>query len=183
MLLAALNLLASEGGEKAVVNPVVPDSIGEIFWGTVFFFLLWIMMRYVCLPPLLKVRDDRKNQAQADLEAAAAAEAQAEQVRRDDEATLSEARQQATQTVDEVRASADAERGKQVLAVETEIAEQRQAAMAELDQARSAALGELKGDVTDLAAAAASKVVQSPVDPAAVRTAVDEYVNRSGGSK
>jgi F0F1-type ATP synthase membrane subunit b/b' len=67
--------------------------------------------------------------------------------------------------------------------VEQEIAEQRQVAMADLETARSAALGQLKGDVTDLAAAAASKVVQAPVDPASVRSTVDDYVDRSGGTK
>jgi len=183
MLFAAINLLAAEGGEKAVVNPVVPDTLGEIVWGAIFFFLTWILLRYVCLPPLLKARQDRGLQAQADYEAAAAAEAQAEQVRRDYEATISEARLQASRTVEEVRAAADAERGRQVLAVEQEIAEQRQAAMSELESARTAALGQLKGDVADLAAAAASKVVQAPVDPASVRSTVDDYVDRSGGTK
>jgi len=182
MLFAAINLLAAEGGEEAV-NPVFPDSAGELVWGAIFFFLTWIVLRYVCLPPLLKAREDRELQAQADYEAAAAAEAATEQVRRDYETTISEARLQATRTVDEVRMEADAERGRKVLAVEQEIAEQRQAALAEIESARAAAIGQLAPDVAELAAAAASKVVQSPVDAAAVRPAVEEFVNRSGGSK
>jgi F-type H+-transporting ATPase subunit b len=183
MLFAAINLLAAEGGEGAAFNPVFPDSAGELIWGAIFLFLTWIVLRYVCLPPLLKVRQDRELQAQADYEAAAAAEAQAEQVRRDYEATISEARLQASRTVEEVRATADAERGRQVLAIEQEVASQRQAAMSELDSARSAALGQIAGDVADLTAAAASKVVQAPVDVADVRPVVDEVVHRSGGSK
>ena len=183
MLFAAINLLAAEGGESAAVNPVFPDSAGELVWGAIFFFLTWIMLRYVCLPPLLKAREDRELQVQSDYEAAAAAEAAAEQVRRDYETTISEARLQAARMVEEVRVTVDAERGRQVLAVEQEIAEQRQAAMAELDSARTAALGQIVGDVADLAAAAASKVVQAPVDAAAVRPAVDDVVQRSGGSK
>lgn len=181
-MLAHLSVLAAESGE-ATVNPVVPDNLGEIFWGATFFFLLWILMRYVCLPPLLRVREQREQQIQADREAAAAAEAAAEQVRRDYEATIGEARTEASQLIEAARAEAEAERGRQVAAVETELAEQRQAAMAELDTARAEALGRIRGDVADLAVTAASKVVQEPLDPAAHRATVDEYVNRSGGER
>jgi F-type H+-transporting ATPase subunit b len=179
-MLAQLSVLAAEGGEKTI-NPVVPDVIGEIVWGATFFFLLWILMRYVCLPPLMRVREQREQQIQADREAAAAAEAQAEQVRRDYEATLAEARTQAGQLVETARAEAEADRGRKVAAVETELAEQRQASMAELEAARAQALGQLKGDVADLAVTAASKVVQEPLDVSAHRATVDDFVNRSGG--
>ena len=178
-MLAHLSVLAAESSDK--INPVVPDTIGEIFWGAVFFFLLWILMRYVCLPPLLRVRAQREQQVQADNEAAAAAEAQAEQVRRDYEATLGEARGQAGRIMEEARAAADHRRGEEVAVVEAELAQERQGAMAELETARAAALGELKGDVTELAVSAASKVVQAPLDPATHRATVDEYVNRAGG--
>jgi F-type H+-transporting ATPase subunit b len=180
-MLAQLSVLAAEGSQK--INPVVPDTVGEIFWGAVFFFGLWILMRYVCLPPLLRVRAQRDQQVQADNEAAAAAEAQAEQVRRDYDATLGEARAEASRILEEARAAADQRRGQEVSVVETELAEQRQTAMAELDQQRGSALGELKGDVAELAVSAASKVVQAPLDPATHRATVDEYVNRASGSR
>ncbi len=179
-MLAHLSVLAAESSDK--INPVVPDTIGEIFWGAVFFFGLWILMRYVCLPPLLRVRNQREQQVQADNEAAAAAESQAEQVRRDYEATLGEARTEAGRILEEARAAADERRGQQVAAVEAELAEERQGAMAELDRERAAALGQLKGDVADLAVSAASKVVQTPLDPASHRATVDDYVNRASGS-
>jgi F-type H+-transporting ATPase subunit b len=180
-MLAQLSVLAAEGGTK--INPVVPDTIGEIVWGAVFFFSLWILMRYVCLPPLLRVRAQREAQVQADNEAAAAAESQAEQVRRDYEATLGESRAEASRIIEEARAAAEHSRGERVAAVESELAAERQSAMAELDTARANALGELKGDVADLAVSAASKVVQAPLDPAQHRATVDEYVNRAGGSR
>jgi F-type H+-transporting ATPase subunit b len=180
-MLAHLGVLAAEGTTN--INPVVPDTVGEIFWGAVFFFGLWILMRYVCLPPLLRVRNQRDQQVQADNEAAAAAESQAEQVRRDYEATLGEARAEAGTILEGARAAADERRGREVATVESELAEERQAAMAELEQERAAALGRLKGDVADLAVSAASKVVQTPLDPASHRAAVDDYVNRASGSR
>lgn len=183
-MLAQLSVLAAEVAETAeVVNPVVPDEVGEIFWGAVGFFSLWILMRYVCLPPLMKVREQRAQQVLADQEAAAAAETQAEQVRRDYDATLAEARAEANRIVEEARVAAEARRAEAVRAVETEIADQRQAAMAELDAARADALGQVRGEVAQLAVSAASKVVQSDLDVASHQATVDAYVNESGTSR
>lgn len=183
-MLAHLSVLASEVAEKtAAVNPVVPDEIGEIFWGAVSFFSLWILMRYVCLPPLMKAREQRAQQVLADQEAAAAAETQAEQVRRDYDATIAEARAEANRIVEQARLAAEERRSQAVRAVETEIADQRQAAMAELDAARAEALGQVRGEVAELAVSAASKVVQTDLDVAAHQSTVDEYVNRAGTSR
>ncbi len=183
-MLAHLSVLAAEVAETAeVVNPVVPDEVGEIFWGAVGFFSLWILMRYVCLPPLMKAREQRAQQVLADQEAAAAAETQAEQVRRDYDATLGEARAEANRIVEEARLAAEARRAEAVRAVEAEIAEQRQAAMSELDAARAEALAQVRGEVAALAVSAASKVVQSDLDVAAHQATVDEFVNQSGTSR
>lgn len=175
MIVATLATLAAEGAEK-VINPVVPDIVGEIFWGAVSFFTLWVLMRYALLPPLLRVRAQRAEQEQGDLEAAAAAEAQAEQVRRDYEATLAEARSQAHQVLEEARAHAEAERGRKVSAVESEVLAERQASMAELDSARAVAVGQMGSDVAELAVAAASKVVDAPLSTEANRATVESYM-------
>jgi len=175
MSIASLAVLAAEGA-NADVNPVLPDNPGEIFWSAVGFFSLWILMRYWLLPPLLRVRAQRREQELADRQAAAAAEEQAEQVRRDYDATLAEARAEAHRMLEESRAAAEQERGRRISEVEAELAAERQAAMAELETARSAAVAGLGGDVADLAVAAASKVVDTPLDPSNHRSTVESYV-------
>jgi F-type H+-transporting ATPase subunit b len=184
-MLAHLAVLAAEGAEKSgeVTNPVLPDNVGELFWGAIAFFSLWILMRYVCLPPLLRVRAQREQQIQADREAAAAAETAAEQVRRDYDATLAEARTEASRIIETARNAAEEQRAAKVATVDTEVAAEKQAAMAELDHARAAALGQLQGAVTDLAVTAASKVVQAPLDAESHRDTVEGYVRRSGGQR
>lgn len=183
-MLALLSALVADGAEAVeTVNPVVPDELGEIFWGAVGFFGLWITLRYVCLPPLMKARHDRAQHIRSDQEAAAAAEAQAEQVRRDYDATLAEARASASRMLEEARVAAEERRAEAVRAVEAELAEERQRALAELDAQRAEALGALRGDVASLAVSAASKVVRTEVDPAASQATVDEYVNRSAGPR
>ena len=183
-MLAHLSVLAAEVAEETeTINPVVPDELGEIFWGAVAFFSLWILMRYVCLPPLMMVREERAKQVLADQEASAAAESQAEQVRRDYDATLAEARAEAGRIIEAARAEAEARRSEVIAQAEAEVAEQRAAAVAELDEARAAAVARIRGDVAELAVSAASRVVQTDLDVTANRATVDEYVNRASGQR
>jgi F-type H+-transporting ATPase subunit b len=182
-MLALLGALAAEAADDTTINPVVPDDVGEIFWGAVAFFGLWILMRYVCLPPLMKAREERAKRVLTDQESAATAESQAEQVRRDYDATLAEARAEANRIIEAARAEAEARRSEVIAQAETEVAEQRAAAMAELEQARAAAVGRIRGDVAELAVSAASKVVQTDLDLATNRATVDEYVNRASGQR
>ena len=106
-MLATILSLAAEGGEEAAetVNPVLPTG-PELFWGALFFAALWILMRYVLLPPVRAVMRQRDEQRLADEEGTERAKVEAEKVRRDYDATLAEARTQASATVDEARARA-----------------------------------------------------------------------------
>jgi len=178
-MLATLSAVAAEAAEKnEVVNPVLPTS-NELVYGAIFFFLLLVFMWAVCLPPIRKAMRQRDEQVQADKEAGERALAEAEQIRRDYDATLAEARHEATRIIEEARQAADARRSEIIGAVETEVAAARQAAMAEIDAQRTAALGELTGEVAGIATTAASQVFQRPLDPAAQRAVVDAYVNQA----
>lgn len=174
-MLASLLVLAAEEDPSAI-NPVIPDEIGEILWGAIAFFTLWILMRYWLLPPLLKVREQRRAKEIEDLQAAEEANVAAEQVRRDYDATLAEARTRAAEVLEEARSAAEADRSRAVGAAEAEATTQRQAAMAELDAARADAISRMGPDVADLAVTAASKVVEAPLDVAAHRGTVESYV-------
>ena len=182
MLAAVLSILA-EGGEEAkeVVNPVIPD-IPELVWGAIAFFLLLILMNWVCLPPIRQAMRKRDEQLRGDDEAAERAVVEAEQVRRDYDATLAEARAEGARIVDEARQGADAQRAELIRAAEDDASTLRQAAMAELDAERVNALGQMQGDVANIAVSAASKVVQQPLDVTANRSVVEAHVSGLAGN-
>lgn len=177
MLAAVLSIL-NEGAEEAkeVVNPVIPE-IPELIWGAIAFFLLLILMNAVLLPPIKQAMRKREDQLRGDDEAAERAAVESEQVRRDYDATLAEARAEAARIVDEARVSADAERAEIIRAADDEVAALRQTALAELEAERSAALGSMRGDVATIAVAAASKVVQQNLDVSANQAVVDAFVS------
>ena len=163
-MLAVLSVLAAEGGEaKEVVNPVIPE-VSEMVWGAIAFFLLLILMYSVCLPPLRQAMKRREDAIRGDQEAAERAVTEGEQVRRDYNATLAEARAEASRIVDEARQSAEAARAEGIRAAEDEAAALKQSALADLETQRATAINSLGTDVTTLAVNAASKVVQRPLD-------------------
>ncbi len=181
--------LAYAGVEKAAeehgtLNPVLPDlygKYGEVVWGGIAFFLLLILMWAVLLPPIKKAMRQRDEQVTGDLEAAERANVEAEQVRRDYDATLADARREAARIMDEAREAGEARRAEIIGAVEAEIAAERQSALAEIEAGREQALEQLRGVVGDLAVSAASKVVQKPLDVGANQATVDAYVNQASG--
>ena len=48
--------------EEEVPNPVLPTG-NEIIWAAVFFFALWVLMRYVLLPPIQRITTRRGSRA------------------------------------------------------------------------------------------------------------------------
>ena len=160
---------------EEAVNPVAFD-VPNMFWGAIFFAVLLVLMYTVCLPPVRKAMQQRIDDRRLDEEAADRAGQDAEQVRRDYDATLAEARAEAARIVNEARATVEAERSARVAEVEAELATKRQEVMAEFETQRTQALAAIMGDVAGLATAAASKVVQMPLDVAAQRSVIDQFV-------
>src|SRR6478736_2787542 len=122
MLATALSILA-EGAEAKPPNPVIPTT-PELVWGAIAFFGLLIIMNWVLLPPLRKAMAKRDEQIRGDQEAAERAAVEGEQVRRDYDATLAEARAEAARIVDDARQAAEAQRAEILRAAEDEVGAQ-----------------------------------------------------------
>ena len=58
-------------------NPILPTT-NELFWGGLTFMVLWALMKYVFLPPIVKVMAERDAKIRGDLEAGEHARAQAD---------------------------------------------------------------------------------------------------------
>lgn len=171
-------LLAVEAAEEAeeVANPILP-TINEIFWGAIFFATLFLLVKYVLLPPVRRTLDARAEKIRADREAAEAARAGAGAVVTDYDDQLAGARAEAAAIVDAARAEAEQERQRILAAVEAEVSAQRDAAMAEIAQAKAEAMGRLRPQVAQLAVGAASRVIDRPLDPQNQAPVIDRYLD------
>lgn len=172
----AFILAAEDAVTSEPPNPVLPDHLGEIVFSTLFFFLLWGLLKYVLLPPIIEGRDARRAKAQASKDAVSGSEARLAAIRAEHEEKLTSARAEASRIIDAARAETDAQRASAVAEVEQNIAALKAGKTAELDGARSAAMAGARGDVDNLAVAAASKVLGKQLDVGAQRSILDRVL-------
>ena len=177
-----LALLATEEGNhategaKAVINPIMPEP-SEMVWGAIAFICLYVLMRYVFLPKIQGTIDKRAAAIASDLEAAAAAQAQAKGATAELEDQLADVRAQAAAIIEEARQEADAERQRLIGRAEREITALRDVVESEVAREHDEALASIQSQVTDLAAAAASRVMSRPVSVAEAGPIVDRYMS------
>jgi F-type H+-transporting ATPase subunit b len=161
-----------------VDNPILPVA-QEVIWGGACFMLLWALMKFVLLKPIVSTMEERSARIQRDLEAAERARDEASAALAAHEASLASARVEASQIIDTARAEAEERRREILAAAEAQVAEQRTAANAEVAQAKAQALDSMRSSVATIAVQAAELVVQKRLDEAAQRAIVEEYLNRT----
>lgn len=174
----AFILLAAEEGEavEEAANPILP-TVPELFWGAIAFFSLWALVKFVLLPPVLKIMDERAARIRSDLDAAEAARSRAGSAATEVSDQLADVRAEAASIVDAARAEAEAERATIIAAAEAEAAQVKAGAEAEIEAARQGALAGVGPQVTELTADAASRVLERQVSVGQAQSVVDRFLN------
>ena len=169
-----MNLMLVLAAEESTSppNPVIPE-INEVLWAAIFFVVLWVVMKYVLLPPVVRAMENRSAIIQGDRDATDAAVAALGATRRDYEAALSSARTEASDIIADARARADERHAFLQAQADNEIVEMRRNAQADIDQARANALAGMRGDVSNLAVTAAGAVLGRRLDADSQRAIID----------
>jgi F-type H+-transporting ATPase subunit b len=161
-------------------NPILPE-LRELAWGGGSFLVLFLLMRLWLYPKVKKSMDLRAAKVTGDLTSAEDARASVEAERASYAARIAAAKAEAAQIMEAARAEVEVVRDQRVSALNAELAEQRAQTTADIDAARAAAYASLADTVAQLSTQAASKVLGRPLDPAANRAIVDEYL-RAGAT-
>jgi F-type H+-transporting ATPase subunit b len=173
---AALDAAAGEDGGGLVIN---------VFWIIVaaanFLFFLWILYS-LAFKPLGNVLGERRRRIEEGLR-------DAEQARRDRESAeqerlvaLQEARREANEIINRAQKVAAETREADIAATREELSRMRERATAEIEAEKHKAIGELRAEVTDLALAAAERVVGDSMNGARQRELVAEFLRESGSA-
>ncbi len=172
-MLAFLRFAGDEDAETA--NPILPTD-HEIFWGAIAFFTLWALVKFVLLPPIKAVMDEREAKIRSDLDAAEIARSKAGSAASEVQDQLAGVRAEAAEIVDAARAEAEAHRAEVIGAAEAEAESIRSAAAAEIAEAREAAMAGITPQVAELAADAASRVMNRQIELSDARPVVDRFL-------
>ena len=169
-----LLLAAEEGGEAK--NPILPEP-HELFWGAISFAALYCLIRYVLLPPVQRVMNDREATIRADLDAADAARAKVATAGTELADQLSGVRQEADSIIESARAEAEAERQRLLSRAEREVTAMQELTDSEVAREREEALAALRPQMGELAVGAASRVMNRQISLDSALPVIDQQLD------
>jgi F-type H+-transporting ATPase subunit b len=157
----------------------------NLFWVVVSsanFIFFAVLLYWLFGKPLTRMLAERRTRVEQGL-------ADAEQARKDREsaeaerlAALQEARREANEIVTRSQKVAQDSRDADIAATKAELERLRERATAEIDAEKQRAITELRGEVADLALAAASRVVGETISTDRERRLVQEFLAETSGS-
>lgn len=174
--------LAAEGGEAAGEAAKFQINLFWVIVSAANFIVFFLIVRSLAFSGLIKTLDDRRSRIEQGLQ-------DAEQARRDREsgeqerlAALTEARREANEIINRAQKVAAEARETDIAATREELGRLRERATVEIDAEKQRAIAELRGEVADLALAAAGRVVGDAMTSDRQRKLVADFLAESPGS-
>lgn len=171
-----VRLTVEAGAEEALFQVNLFWVIVSAINFVIFFLLIWTF----AFKPVSKMLADRRDRIEQGLK-------DAEQARRDREnaeaervASLAEARKEANDILTRAQRVAQETRDADIAATREELDRMRERATGEIEAEKQRAIAELRGEVADLALAAASRVVGESMTDERQRKLVQEFLASSG---
>ena len=135
-------------------------SIHELIWAIINFLVFLALMSWLFYKPVLKMLDDRKNAIEGGLARAAAAQREAEDLRRQYQAQIGQARAEAQEIVSTANRAAQTAKEQIMNEARAEAERLIQRAQETIRVEKEQALSALRQEVADLAVMAAGKVLE-----------------------
>jgi F-type H+-transporting ATPase subunit b len=156
-------------------NPILPSG-AEIVWGVFSFALLLLIMWKFAFPAVQKGMQARTERIRTNVDEAQRVRDEAEQILRDYQAQLADARNEGNRILEEARQAAETLRRDMVRRAEEEVAELRRRNEEDLRAAQERIVGQLQGQVKVLTLDLAEKVVGANLDRARNLQLVDQFI-------
>jgi F-type H+-transporting ATPase subunit b len=184
-LLAIASGIARETVRLAAEEGTTSGLQINLFWvivSTLNFIFFAVLLYWLFGGPLTRMLSERRARVEQGLE-------DAEQARRDREsaeaerlAAIQEARREANDIINRAQKVAQDSRDADIAATKAELEQMRERATSEIDAEKQRAIAELRGEVADLALAAASRVVGESLTDKRQRRLVEEFLSEASPS-
>jgi F-type H+-transporting ATPase subunit b len=167
------------GGHAESFNPLHFEP-GMMFWTSVTFVILLLILRKVAWGPLTKAVEEREEKIRNDIAAAekARSEAEAAQVRL--KTQLDQAAVEAKRLLDEARAAAERAKAEIVNQARTESESLRERAAKDIAAARDKAIADIRGQIVDVAMSVSQRFLSKSIDRKEHERLADEALVKAG---
>lgn len=151
-------------------------SLGTFLFMLFNFAVLVAGLTYLLFKPIRRMISERRQRIQDEFAAAAREREEAAKTRREAEAILEEAREQAFALVEQARVEAEKLRQEKLAETKKELARLAERNRVELQQARDRVVDEVRQEMVSLVMAVAGKVLGETMDPASHRRFIEHFL-------
>jgi F-type H+-transporting ATPase subunit b len=157
----------------------------NLFWIVVSaanFIVFFLIVRRLSFSGLTKTLEERRSRIEQGLQDAEQARRDRESAEQERLAAIQEARREANEIINRAQKVAAETRESDIAATREELSRMRERAAAEIDTEKQRAIAELRSEVTDLALAAAGRVVGESMTGDRQRRLVADFIAESTGA-
>lgn len=172
--------LAVEEGAEGAASEAFQINLFWIIVAATTFVIFFVLVRELAFAGLARTLEDRRARIEQGLKDAEQARRDRESAEQERLAALQEARREANEIINRAQKVATETREQDLAATREELARLRERATAEIEAEKQRAITELRGEVTDLALAAAGRVVRESMTSDRQRKLVSDFLAESG---
>lgn len=144
--------------------------------------ILYWVLRIVLFKPVTRFMENRTKSIENSIQTAEQKLSEAEEMRKNYENQLSEAKEQADAILQEARERAAREYDSLIAKAKEESQELLDRTRADIENERLQMLKEVRNEVASLALVAASKIIEANMDNEKNRTLVEKFINEEGAA-
>jgi len=167
-------LLVFSEGEKGGLLSVNP---GLIFWTTVTFIILLLLLRKIAWNPIMKALNERENIIKESLEKADRARLEAQKLLDENKANLEKAEKESQKIIEQGREFAEKLKNQLIEQSKTEAKKLVSDAAAEIERKNAEAFNSLKNQIAGIAIQAAEKIIKENLDKDKEKKLVDKLID------
>lgn len=157
-------------------------NIWNIACAVINLLVLYLFMKHFLVAPVRKILDERKQMIERDLDDAKDTRTQAEQMKTEYEASMSNADQEASRIIEDARARAGEEYNRILDQAKKDAAKKMEEADRTIALEREKAMNDLQAGVAGLAMTAAAKLLSEQAGPDRDRNLYNSFLAGSGES-
>jgi F-type H+-transporting ATPase subunit b len=161
---------------QALAAGIMDLRPGLTIWTAITFLLLVVILSKFAWGPIVKMLDERERTIRDAIDEAKKERAEAVRALTEQKATLAGAQREAAALAQKSRQDVEVLRADLTARARKEADDLVAQARLQIQEEKAKALAELKGQVADLAIAAARRLIQSSLDEKSQRALVEEYI-------
>ncbi|TCD48165.1 F0F1 ATP synthase subunit B [Chlorobium sp. N1] len=163
-------------GNILLAGSLLSPEPGLIFWTTITFVLVLIILKKIAWGPIISALEEREKGIQSAIDRAHGAKEEAEAILRQNRELLAKADAEADKAIREGREYAEKVRAEITEKAHGESQKMIAAAKDEIEQEKRRALAELRNEVADLAVRGAEKIIRGALDADTQKKVVDSMI-------